>query len=517
MSEENTIDMDTGIKLRDLRFEEFLLDIDNVKYRINEKNYLKVFDKIFKREIYPLKNEQLLNKNMFVILKYYVKKNGQKAEWILDEEFYIEEIGMLANTSGSLFIKTIQLFFEFNYFGSNPSLCKDIDREEFIFKYFLWIKKDELPESLEISKENFDKHIYKRFIFFEWSSEQLVSYVKVNILESIIEYYDIKLNKESVLRILVKYFAPLHLIEDYIKSGMNLVINNIEHEMEDLEINFLSLVEKEQERINDSIDNKLRNIVSRGSKDRFKWQSLCKPSSFNVLKNEELSQLAFDEKIPFAETMTKRELCGEFAKRFENVIKGKEKVEEKCINTTSILLTDIKDIPSEFFYSYTHNNKVYCDDIRELREHFKLNGNKNPIDRTVISQRIVDNVNKQYAYLKNATLSLADFDGLPTPKLNTNILTQRATDFTSLLNYPNSTQLYINCTSEKYDEFTNELKSENILSNNEIRGMSVLNLDQRKVMLVDILIIKIRNDVEIANGISSIAINTSNVYNKVFN
>lgn len=516
-SDQNTIDFNRLVRLRDLTFSPFTFNINSDVYPITENNYIEMFDTIFSRSnIYFFNSNHLLNKNMFVILKYFVVKNGIKADWVLDLDLLAENFNQIVDSTTTFLVKLNQLYYEYKYFGMNPSLFKDADREEFVFKYFLWVKKSEDPENLEVSVDNFEKYTDNRYSFMTWTERQMKSFINVNLLDGITKHYDIKLNKESVLTLLAKNFMLSELIKFYFLGDL---IEFMDNEMEDNQFNtFLHDIETKYQKIQKSIDTKLRNISNKTSNTRFKWQGLCKPSSFNVFKQEELNQLASDERIPFANTMTKRELCGEFAKRFENVIKGKEKVENKCINTTSILLTDIKDIPPEFFYTYTHNNKVYCDDIRELYQHFSINGNKNPIDRTVVSQSIVEDVKKQYVYLTNTTLSLNDFDGLsPTPS-NSSTLTQKATNFTVLLNYPNSTQLYINCTNEKLNEFMNTLKDENILSDSEIRGLSVLNLEQKKITLADTLTIKIKTELNSSsnNQLSAIAINTSNVYNEVF-
>jgi uncharacterized cysteine cluster protein YcgN (CxxCxxCC family) len=259
---------------------------------------------------------------------------------------------------------------------------------------------------------------------------------------------------------------------------------------------------------------KLRESVQTGKKsERFKWQSLCKPRHFNdVFDMDELRDLALDEGIPQHLFLTKRELCYEFAKRFD---------EPKCINNTSITLTDIHDIPPEFFYSYTHNNKVYCDDIRDLQRHFNTNGEKHPIDRSPVSQDLVNQVNYWFHHLSNTTNSMKDFDSEPVELPASSILSSKAAAFASLLNYPNNIHHFITADSQTIKRFIEKLIEENLMSRVERAKISVINdITSYKSTLLDMLTLKIKNDpATILVGdriLSTVAINISNVWNEIF-
>jgi hypothetical protein len=230
--------------------------------------------------------------------------------------------------------------------------------------------------------------------------------------------------------------------------------------------------------------------------------------------------LAEDEGIPQHLFLTKGELCAELAQRFTNVIEGKKKIVPKCINTTSITLTDLEDIPPEFFYSYIHDNKIYCDDIRDLKTHFDTSGAHHPIDRSPVSQQLVNSVYKWYNNLQKSTISMKDVDEEQV-YIPVNNLSSKLASFTSLLNYPANIHLYSSSQRQTIDIFVNELVKENILYTSEKNNLERLtDLTSYKIALLDTLQLKIMNDPEYIivgnNRLSTIAINISNVWNEIF-
>lgn len=435
----------------------------------------------------------------------------------------------------------LQVIASFMYYGYAPEfLSKEQHEENGLSQfYFLWQKEGDpnalkRPIGLEISNENFRKHKY-------WSNEQLNAYYFANILPDLLKRSDIKININNPIykeELMIKEHDLKFLINDFMEGEQVLTDKEISYVKNNktppsfywyikrIIINKLILVKEIQNEIKKSLDTKLKSIVNKHykSRNRFKWQNLCKPNELSALKMDELEELALQEKIPYYLMMTKRELCTEFAKRFQNVIKGKKKVEPKCINTTSILGTDLADIPPEFFFSYPSNNKIYCDDIRELHKHFEMNGNKNPIDRTPIKQSIVDTINEWYKYLTKISVNMLDFDDDPVILPIRSQLSAKFTTLASKLNYPNSSELFINADTVKLMLFIVELHKDGILSDSELRMLSgFTDINQRKLILIDTLLIKINNDpqrIEIPGQrdlLSAIAINTSNIYNQIFN
>lgn len=435
----------------------------------------------------------------------------------------------------------------FLYYGYFPGYLsgEQLDDQGFYNWYFLWQKYDDpnrfpIPLDLVISDSNFSQHRY-------WNKEQLNAYYFANILPKILVKCDVKLNINNdvykkdleidtrLLKVCVaeyiesKNTCMTEAMIDYVKSFVPSDDEALKHEFwfspfrgvhRDI-VKSLIQVKYTQSKVQESLYSKLQNIVERSSKKRFKWENLCSIGKLGDLSLDELQELAILEKIPYYLMLTKRELCAEFAKRFENVIQGKSKIEPKCINTTSILGTELSEIPPEFFFSYIHNNKVYCDDIRDLHKHFEINGNKHPIDRSVMKQSVVDNINKWYNYLVSITNTMTDFEEEEAQLPLQSQLTSRMALLSSKMNYPNSSDLFINSDTDKLDMFIESLISENILTKREKDNLSQYELQQRKMVLIDMLLLKIKNDpqqVQVGTQIlSAIAINLSNIYNETFN
>jgi hypothetical protein len=105
----------------------------------------------------------------------------------------------------------------------------------------------------------------------------------------------------------------------------------------------------------------------------------------------------------------------------------------------------------------------------------------------------------------------------------TDTMNLAVTTLASKLNYPNSGELFINANTVNLMLFIVELHKEGILSDSELRMLSgFTDINQRKLILIDTLLIKINNDpqrIEIPgqrDPLSAIAINTSNIYNEIF-
>jgi hypothetical protein len=279
-----------------------------------------------------------------------------------------------------------------------------------------------------------------------------------------------------------------------------------------------------QTQVKASLNEKLKEIVNAKSitgNYRFKWQRLCTQLSSNV-DLEDLKELATLEGIPHYLFMTKNELCVELAKRFETLIDGKKRIEGQCINSTSITLTDIKDIPPEFFYAYSHNKKLYCDDIRDLMSHLDINGPTHPIDRTPLSKKVVREVQMFHKALTQKVTTMDDFDQ-PIEMSAQSMLSSKISQLASKMNYPNDVSIFVSANKPSMEIFVNKLVDENIISSADRISLRVLqNLDQYKLTLIELLLLKIKNDpnkISLPNSrepLSEIAINLSNIYNEVF-
>jgi hypothetical protein len=473
---------------------------------------------------------------------------------------------------------------EYLYFGVCPTLASmqsselgfvSVGEQNFVYNYFVWTREGDNavnnpPSDIGITEGNYEQ--YRKNRTQGWSKQQLQAFVSTNVIPELLEITDLNIaltnryyhkkteikTKHSLNLITILY---MHFHAQFFNATVGEIMKshtqgNVTYRevlrrlnqyyntlgLANNEIYLLKKCGKEIFEIYVTLhllkrkrlmylNQKLRKHVTAIGKPhrnpetvRFHWQKLCRPTSLQRAFNlDELRDLAAFEGIPEYLFQTKAELCTELAQRFERVIQGKAKVIPKCINTTSLMLTDLEDIPAEFFYSYIHNNKIYCDDIRDLYRHFQTQGAKHPIDRTPVSQRLVRNVDIWYHKLLDTTVTMDDLFTEPEPVWSvSSLLTAKAAEFVSQLNYPNDLTYFTNADLSKTTAFVDELVLEGIMYPAERARLNVItDATQYKLLLIDILLLKFLNDpaqIRLENGqvLSSLAINTSNVYNTHF-
>lgn len=481
----------------------------------------------------------------------------------------------------------VYLIREYLYFGVCPSLANlvsngvavdddvvSIGDNTFQYRYFIWRREgdDKIghpPSGIGITEINYEE--YRKNRTQGWSRKQLTAFVTTNVIPELLNMTNLRIaftnkyyNKRvhfgmHSLNLVTTLYIRFH--DQFFNSTVAEIFTSLEQKrirynqalmrlnqyydtlrLADFETSLLrnagrkmldtysSLLELKRQRMR-FLNRKLRQhaitVQQQNRKPetvRFRWQKLCKPTSLQrAFSLDELRDLAAFEGIPEYLFQTKAEICGELAQRFERVIQGKAKVIPKCINTSSLMLTDLADIPPEFFYSYIHNNKIYCDDIRDLYRHFKTQGAKHPIDRTTVSDRLIRNVVYWYQKLNDTTTTMDDLFTEPEPVLSaSSMLTSKATEFVSQLNYPNSVTFFIDADLREMKAFVDELVTENIIFPAERARLNAIDdATQYKLLLIDVLLLKFRNDpaqIRLANGqtLSSLAINASNVYNNHF-
>jgi hypothetical protein len=456
------------------------------------------------------------------------------------------------------FIST-KIIFEYIYFNESPTLYSllhdnaqqsvTINNNTYNHKYFIWIKEGDQNHTRsneEITPQNFNN--YKRSLFGNgWTRPQLEQFFKSAILPQILSVNNININRDHpvyqrcirhyfrdywpLLGTFIKKFISLQSpftsndqIDSSIRGHINHFIRCIQSEQRQIERNIERRItesrEKSQEKIKKARKNLQKSVLKPEQVRRFKWENIC--ATLGDLKLDDLRELAAKERIPFWSMLSKREICAELSKKVHEQINLKVKLQSKCSNDSSIFtMESIKDIPAEFFFSYRHNGQTYCDDIRSLYTHFTTNGNKHPIDRTPVSRELVNIVINEYKHLVSVTNNMKDDPNTKEEVVSKeSMLTSNTASFVSLLNYPNDSTLFINSNQQTFNRFLNELRAEGILSQNEL-SMLPNNLIDKKLQFIDLISLKIRNDsqqVETSSGtLSAIAINTSNVYNNIFN
>jgi hypothetical protein len=331
--------------------------------------------------------------------------------------------------------------------------------------------------------------------------------------------------------------------------------------------NFIAELLKQQVIVKQSLEKKIINIRTnientKGIKTKYKWQKMCqKLTKWDI---EQLRELAAIENIDNYTMKSKRELCKEFEEIlqkklaeqrrnriryipeieppkdtkdkqlneiFERHIQNNltpnekkhkqrypEQYSQKCQNNDSILGDDLTDIKPEFFFTYKHNNKIFCDDIRTLYDQvIKRKDIKNPYDRTPLSPEVIKSIENTYKKLNDTMVSLKD-DQVDDERIPLeSILTSKTTDLLGLLFHHAPMENFLQSDKDIFREFVMHLEDEHILSNREAEYILGLpNLQAQKIGLVDLLTIKIRNDPNVVDGFSSMASNITDVYNSIF-
>jgi hypothetical protein len=222
----------------------------------------------------------------------------------------------------------------------------------------------------------------------------------------------------------------------------------------------------------------------------------------------------------FNTTFTKENICEELQMYFKEKEDVKQVVLPKCTNDSTILLTDLKDVPSLFFYNTEINGKMFCGDIRELIE---IKNNKNPWTNEEFKnnemQQIISKIDKLKLLLEN----LNDIDEEEVVNENINSTIRRAmSNVLEKLRYPNQVNNYVNAKLRQVNNFINVLKEENVISENDsVKINKITNIENKKLALANLLYIKLENTTEYVEmsgiRISSMSVVLEELYNRIFN
>jgi len=445
---------------------------------------------------------------------------------------------------------------QYLYFGICPDLMPEAERDRrFRKEYFLWQKIDSpTPRpspTMLITPENHGEFSYSSVPFLKWTKRHYCTFIYTIIFPQIYERLGKPMRtdiKEDWLLKELKASQAKSFVTVYIKDKTLFFKDDMIRKLRGLRCPFdITVFEDDryvfEEQVvirmyrtifkhmchnkKDSMKlwRKTREHFIKPDKFRFTWQKMCSPQYFKIFPKEELQEIAALDGIPSHLFLTKRELCVELAKKFTSLITGKKKVEGQCSNPTTVIGgDDISKIPPEFFYAYTHNGKVFCDDIRDLHKLFKSNGNKHPYDNTRISTFVEKDINRWYQHIVDTTTSMEDFDSAPPMHMSTtSLLSSKGALLLSKLNYPNDLRFFIDADISKVKQFINDLRNENIISRQEEQTLSILqNNEQLKLALIEVLVNKIDQDphrIAVQGSLeplSSVAINMSNVYNEIF-
>ena len=523
------------------------------------------YNTLYKKEKSKIISKIIKNHGGTNIIKYLFKINKRREitgddtiKYSLSKEVHWNEI---YNSD----IDPANIINNYMYYGFVPAFLSQeelMDKKMYTF-YFRWQKEDDpnrmiRPIGLEITNENFSQWKY-------WSEEQLKAFYFKNVIPVILKQVELDINPElEVYKKLLnfdhdnnKFILYKKYINQYITEG-NVVLNpNVITEIKEFKEQkitrkvFLNLIRQtnkykestllmqlfnvkaKQNDIRSNLNLKLHKLANKNKFNRFKWQGLCSSTNLSELELEELQELGLIDNVPGFLTMTKRELCVEFAKRFTKLIKTKNEGLNKCFNDTSIItLEELKDIPPEFFFSYTQKDsngvsRTYCDDIRALNNHFNENGElRNPYTNVPLKESFVNRIKEWYNYLQKITNNMDDQGEI----IEVSLGSQLSSKMTSLVSkfiqnpvYHNNGQFFVDSNEDTYKRFINKLTEHHVLNeqdSRELLGLTQLNLIQRKMMLVDKLIAKIKNDPQqmTINGqqAGAIALDIAEIYNNTF-
>jgi hypothetical protein len=394
---------------------------------------------------------------------------------------------------------------------------KEVNGQHFTFRYFLWVNENDKPANPDeiITKDNFLKYL-RPVLNNGWSKEQLVTFIRVNIIPTLLQKFNlnININNPSYIKCLTK--QPKYNLRGLIRMYIN---GNLDYKKDYYHL--AKCLKYKQSRIQKGIKQKIKRIVNKKSetKKRYKWENLC--GVLNKININDLYELAAFERIPYYSSMTRRELCAELSKLAAERMVRKGKIEHKCINEDSVSGDSIKDIPAEFFVSFYDNDKLFCEDIRSLYNIVKTNSiPKNPWNGVPFSKQIVNLIESEYYYLTQTVNTFEDLNVPEQVMSNTSLLSSKTSDLLSLLNYPKPAANFINATKEQINTFIQELTKEFILDPRDNRILQNESDSTIKLTLINLLIEKIKNDrnqIQTPSGmLSGMAINISNVYNEVF-
>jgi len=309
-----------------------------------------------------------------------------------------------------------------------------------------------LPIVLERSGLNINVNLkgYKRIIDkFGW--KRILGYIinihinnKLDIDNSIIQKIDTELKRLLRDPSIGLDYIGVGTVRPYKNRDIIGIHNRAMDEIYDL-ITLLKIEREKRKVIIQARLEKIKKYVKKRDlpeKYKYKWQRMCaKLTTFDI---EELRELAAIEGVKNFNMKSKRELCKELYEILDEIVerqrlnkirftkedlndrknihnnltekeradktKNPELYQDKCHNDESVFTLDsISNIKPEFLFTYEHNNKLWCEDIRYLYRHVITEGkNTHPFDRTKLSNKIVKNIKDTYEHLRETMTTLED-------------------------------------------------------------------------------------------------------------
>ena len=209
-------------------------------------------------------------------------------------------------------------------------------------------------------------------------------------------------------------------------------------------------------------------------------------------------------------------ICKEISNIFEK--KATEISKRKCITDETLIGTPVKELHPMVFYSFNEGNKLYCGDIRELKQL-----DKNPWTRKKFDQETKKEIVEQYKKMKMLFKDYGDQDDIVKTVQNTIEMTliKAMSNVLEKLRYPNNVEHFVKANAETVELFIEELTRDGVLTNSDkmnLKGISAL--PNKKLTLANTLNLKLSNDNTTVNvngsTVSALRVTLEEIYNKYF-
>jgi len=241
----------------------------------------------------------------------------------------------------------------------------------------------------------------------------------------------------------------------------------------------------------DSKYNKLLSIFT--SENRLKWQDACKIKDETII-NDMKAVYNIKETQP-------EKVCDKLEEEEQNMIKRKNDIEEKCINSDNLDGEDVKEMSPEHFYAFEENGVTYCEDIRALFKLLKSFSEKqklkNPYTGKLLSKETINDINEQYKKYNIISTGKEDEENEKVSVVSSkDILIGQLSMFYSIMKNMSSKDIFLSSTKDKIELFILDLQNGplNIFIPAEFENIKNTDIDKYKYQLVKLLLSKIVTD-----------------------
>lgn len=398
----------------------------------------------------------------------------------------------------------------FKYLIENGAIITDnifydkcIEGESSMVKYLLLtstFSQDTINRALLYSAFNSQLKIIKLLLNNHVKANINIVIENENILSGIIKHdYDLK-----ILEYLVQKKVDIHLQNDRIL--IDSVKNNWFNITKYLLKNGADIHTQNDIVFNTNNEFMKKLLKSFGEPNKKLFDNINSKCNSDNITDKQIQEIS---KILNLQDSNKKNICEKISHLFKVQNEYMSNNIDKCKTETTLLGTDIKDIPSLYFYIIHENENLFCGDIREFIK-LKIN----PWTNLKISDSQLDKIHNDFNILNVLFTTITDQEEFVQASVVSTIR-KVITSLLSQLRYPKTAELFVNSTENTIDNFITELTFTRVLSSNDTNQINkITNIDNKKITLCNILILKLKNE---TNTYSSIKEDIEEIYNKIFN